>query len=109
MRILNGRVIGYLLDKYTCHKPTGSSVVDYIIFSEEHFTCVLYFKVSDFIPHLSDCHCKLSMISLAKYHITSTEQNLKLRCFPKAYLWDSSSAVKFQDALCHRICKKSYK
>jgi hypothetical protein len=31
MRILNGRVIDYLFDKYTCHKATGSSVVDYII------------------------------------------------------------------------------
>jgi hypothetical protein len=29
MRILNGRVIGDLFGKYTCHKPTGSSVVDY--------------------------------------------------------------------------------
>jgi endonuclease/exonuclease/phosphatase family metal-dependent hydrolase len=51
MRILNGRVIGDLFGKYTCHKPTGSSVVDYIILSEELLTSVLYFKVSDFIPN----------------------------------------------------------
>jgi hypothetical protein len=38
MRILNGRVIGDLFGKYTCHKQTGSSVVDYIIFSEELLT-----------------------------------------------------------------------
>jgi hypothetical protein len=52
-----GRVIDYLFDKYTCHKATGSSVVDYIILSEELLTSVLYFKVSDFIPNYSDCHC----------------------------------------------------
>ena len=51
MRILNGRVIGDLFGKYTCHKSTGSSVVDYIILSEELLTSVLYFKVSDFIPN----------------------------------------------------------
>jgi hypothetical protein len=38
LRILNGRVIGDLFGKYTCHKPTGSSVVDYIILSEELLT-----------------------------------------------------------------------
>ena len=69
MRILNGRVIGDLFGKYTCHKPTGSSVVDYIILSEVLLTSVLYFKVSDFIPNFSDCHCKLSMNLLAKYSI----------------------------------------
>ena len=31
-------------------RSTGSSVVDYIILSEELLTSVLYFKVSDFIP-----------------------------------------------------------
>ena len=107
MRILNGRVIGDLLGKYTCHKPTGSSVVDYIILSEELLTSVLYFKVSDFIPHFSDCHCKLSLNLLAKYSTNVTKHNFKLKRFPNAYHWDSSSTVKFQDALCHPTCKKA--
>ena len=42
MRILNGRVIGDLFGKYTCHKPTGSSVVDYIILSEDFDKCVIF-------------------------------------------------------------------
>ena len=31
----------------------------------------------------------------------------KLIDFSTAYHWDSSSAAKFQDTLCHPICKKS--
>jgi hypothetical protein len=109
MRILNGRVIGDLFGKYTCHKPTGSSVVDYIILSEELLTSVLYFKVSDFIPNYLDCYCKLSMNLLAKYSIHVPNNKCKLIDFSTAYHWDSSPAAKFQDALCHPICKKYIK
>ena len=109
MRILNGRVIDDLFGKYTCHKPTGSSVVDYIILSEELLTSVLYFKVSDFIPNYSDCHCILSMNLLTKYSIHVPNNKCKLIDFSTAYRWVSSSAAKFQDTLCHPICKKSIK
>ena len=85
MRILNGRIIGDLFGKFTCHKPTGSSLVDYVIVSEELLDNVLYFKVSDFIPNFSDCHCKLSFSLLVKYSIQSEQKKSKFRDFTRAY------------------------
>ena len=59
LRVLNGRIIGDLFGKYTCFKPKGASVVDYVILSEGALDEVLYFKVNQFIPTLSDCHAKI--------------------------------------------------
>ena len=59
MRILNGRTLGDLEGKYTCHRPTGSSVVDYGISSEEFLDRIDTFTVHEYMGHLSD-HCKIS-------------------------------------------------
>ena len=69
LRILNGRMTGDSLGKFTCIKPTGYSVVDYVIMSEELLENTLYFQVSDYFPTLSDCHCKLSFGLLASFHV----------------------------------------
>ena len=58
-RILNGRTLGDLNGKYTCCTPNGASVVDYSIVSEGALDLVLYFKVTDFTPTLSNCHCRI--------------------------------------------------
>ena len=59
LRIVNGRVIGDSLGQYTCHKYCGSSVIDYLITSEENLQRILYFKVTEFKGQMSD-HCCLS-------------------------------------------------
>ena len=59
LRILNGRTLGDLNGKYTCYTPNGASVVDYSIVSEGALDLVLYFKVTDFTPTLSNCHCRI--------------------------------------------------
>ncbi len=97
MRIVNGRVMGDLFGKFTCHKPTGSSVVDYVIASEKLIESFLYFKVSDFIPNFSDCHCKLSFSLLAKFSTPyDTQESANLSEFPNAFYWTPSQLVNFK-------------
>ena len=44
MRIINGRIIGDMNGKFTCHKYNGSSVVDYVI--TDHTTLSLGLDIS---------------------------------------------------------------
>ena len=59
MRILNGRCIGDSQGLYTCHRPNGSSVVDYVLCSEEKVRDIAYFQVHEYNGELSD-HCCIS-------------------------------------------------
>ena len=59
LRILNGRILGDLEGKLTCHKWNGSSTVDYGIVQNSLFRDTDFFKVLDLIGHLSD-HCLIS-------------------------------------------------
>ena len=97
MRILNGRTTGDLLGKCTCQKPNSSSVVDYVISSEELLKDVIYFHVHEFKPLFSDCHCKISFSIKASF-----QQNTYLRNnekMPKQFKWNKYSAEKFKRAL----------
>ena len=59
LRILNGRTHGDIQGKFTSHNNKGSSVIDYVLSSEEFMSNILYMQMPDFIKSLSD-HCKLS-------------------------------------------------
>lgn len=61
MKILNGRNFGDSFGKLTYFTPSGWSVVDYVIVSENFYDQILYFCVDNFDPTLSDCHCLLQM------------------------------------------------
>jgi hypothetical protein len=63
MRILNGRVIGDLYGRYTCHKTTGSSVVDYIILSEELLSSIFFLRSLILFPTFQ--------IATVNYHLVS--------------------------------------
>ena len=67
LRVLNGRVLGAMFGSYTYHTPNGSCTVDYVLVSESILDQILYFRISNFIPTLSDTHCKLEWELLAKY------------------------------------------
>ena len=98
LRIVNGRCIGDLFGRFTCFNPLGQSTVDYLIASENIINQILYFKVSNFIPTLSDCHCKIVWEILANYPSVSTEIK-ELQEAPINYKWASESTLKFQSAL----------
>ena len=59
LRIANGRCMGDSLGQFTCHKYGGSSVIDYLITSEENLKRIMYFRVNPFLGQLSD-HCCIS-------------------------------------------------
>ena len=105
MRILNGRMLGDSNGTFTCYRLTWNSVVDYVIVSEELWSKILFFKVADFIPGYSDCHCKLSFGLLATYAENIVSNKIRTSSFPSRYIWSESSSSKFQDALCHSVCK----
>ena len=56
LRILNGRILGDSLGKYTSFQPLGSNVIYFFIASESLLKHIPDFKVQSFQPDLSD-HC----------------------------------------------------
>ena len=103
LRVLNGRTFGDLYGNYTCFTPNGASVVDYSIVSESALDNILYFKVSEFKPTLSDCHCKIEWEMSANYCSTTPKgENCNVFEMPCRYMWSEDSATLFQDALSSR-------
>ncbi|CAG2229367.1 unnamed protein product [Mytilus edulis] len=109
LRIVNGRLWGDSSGKFTCIKPTGSSVVDYVVMSEDLLNTTLYFQVSDFISTLSDCHCKLSFGILASYSVERQDLNQNESIFPGKYIWSTKAGQKLCDALTQADAKYNIK
>ena len=99
LRILNGRALGDMLGQYTCHTPNGSSTVDYVIVSEKFLDQVLFFRVTEFIPTLSDTHCNLEWAITARYKMTKSNNTVKIHQCPPNFIWDNESAEQFVTAL----------
>jgi exonuclease III len=97
LRILNGRTLGDSQGNFTCHRPQGSSTVDYMILSEEMLHRVQSFLVHDKLD-LSD-HCKISMWLKCKVAKIDTPAQVKLSSMPPSYKWTDSSAHDYQHAL----------
>ena len=57
LRFVNGRVLGDTFGNFSCYTTHGASTMDYVLVSEGIQDHILYLKVNDFIPCLSDCHC----------------------------------------------------
>ncbi|CAC5360011.1 unnamed protein product [Mytilus coruscus] len=105
LRILNGRMLGDSNGNFTCFKPNGTSVVDYIIMSEDLIQHTLNCKVSNFIPCFSDCHCRFIMYAACLILSCFINKNESTQNFPGKFKWTDCSKEKFQDALCHPTCK----
>ena len=100
IRVLNGRVLGDMLGHYTCYTPNGASVVDYVMVSEGILDQVLYFKVTNFIPTLSDAHCKLEWTMSAKFVSQQKTDNTFVQPISPNFIWSEESSEKFRFALC---------
>lgn len=107
IRIVNGRCCGNSTGKFTCYKPNGCSVVDYVLVSEKLLSQVLYMEVSDFKANCSDCHCRLSIKILANFERELTNNNLK--DFPLRYIWNNESVLNFQNSFSHPAIEKEIK
>ena len=108
LRILNGRMWGdsYMYGKFSCIKSVGSSVVDYVIMSEDLIEDTLFFHVADFLSTMSDCHCKLTFGLLASYSVFNKEQENTF-LFPGKYVWSENSKHKLHETLCQQDIKHS--
>lgn len=97
LRILNGRSLGDLWGAYTCYQRLGNSIVDYMLLSEELISSVIYFKVCDFHPELSD-HCQLNL--LLRCNCELIPKNIYPGSpMPDKYIWNDKSAVEFQTVM----------
>ena len=94
LKILNGRKIGDLVGKYTCHHYNGSSTVDYITIETDLFDKVRYFQVlpltlfSDHCPIIANMDIK-SINSKSK----NTDQKNHIKA-PGYFKWDINSKQK---------------
>lgn len=86
---------------YTCYLqfPNGASVVHYVMVSEGILDEVLHFKVADFIPTLSDTHCKLEWTMSARYNIQK-DDIVSIHHMEPNFICSDDSSYKFQLAMC---------
>lgn len=98
LRILNGRTLGDLSGKLTCHKWNGSSQVDYGIAHHSLLPMIRFFKVHDCLSDLSD-HC---IISLGLHLPFPTQvESTELHTLPSRYKWTESSITQFKSELAY--------
>ena len=105
LRIVNGRQIGDTLGYHTCHKWNGSSVVDYVIVSEELLGQVSNFKINDHLSDISD-HCCISFCVKAQYGVCNDKTKGNLLPLPNTFKWHNDSAYLYQQALASPIIMK---
>ncbi|CAG2210987.1 unnamed protein product [Mytilus edulis] len=99
IRILNGRVLGDTFGGLTCYTPNGASTVDYVLVSESILNQILYMRICNFIPTLSDCHCLLEWSLSAKYCLKTDCDSVKTHKMSPGFIWSDDSQALFQDAL----------
>ena len=93
--IMNGRIIG--TEKYTCQRPNGASVIDYVICDRHAKRQIGYFEVTDTCT-ISD-HCAL------KFGIKRTDgMNKRLpndnhKTYLASYVWDHKKRHKYCESL----------
>ncbi len=96
MEIANGRILGDLTGKFTCHKYNGSSVVDYVLADNIVLSHLQYLRVNDFIGDISD-HCLISFgIAVRATVQESKEEGSPL---PKKLRWQEKAAPLIRGAL----------
>ena len=74
--------------------------LNYTIVLEDALKNILYFKISEFNPTLSDSHCKLEWEMSASYSLTPTSsEECSMHPIPLRYIWSENSTSAFQGAL----------
>ncbi len=97
--IANGRTIGDIFGKYTCHQKRGSSVVDYLISSHVALKKVASFTVGEYKPNLSD-HCSIAAAIQIETPLPEEMQSeAELSDLPSRYIWNEEGNEKFSKIL----------
>ena len=99
LTIANGRTMGDIFGKYTCHQKRGSSVVDYLITPYKSLPNLLEFRVGDIQPLLSD-HCPImATIALNSVLKRSLEKEVEMENLPEKHIWNAASSETFTNML----------
>ena len=97
LRICNGRKLGDIQGQYTCHKWNGQSSVDYCLSSPDTFQDILFLKIGNLVPLLSD-HCSTMIAIKCKFYLNfQGDSNYEFIKQPKKLSWDSNIALKFEN------------
>ena len=95
--IANGRTVGDLLGKFTCHETRGSSTVDYAIVNENLKPFVRSFQVLD--PNTGSDHSAIKLeLALPKNHNQLKPKNTLSDLQPKI-IWNEETKTKFSEKI----------
>ena len=98
MRILNGRVGNDAkVGKYTYIGSNGSSLIDYMLVSQELFNFVQSFHVQD--PNILSDHCCLSLTLQFPSHSLPEESNDSFEAVNGKYLWNAGLLIDYKNKL----------
>ena len=98
LRICNGRKLGDTQGNFTCHKWNGQSTVDYCLSSPGIYSQILFLKVSNFLPLLSD-HCAITIALRCRLNDTFSFSEYNFIQKPQKLSWDSTIALKFENII----------
>ena len=94
IRMLNGRTLGDLTGRYTCHHYNGSGVVDYCSIHESCLQMIRYFKVHDFNGTKSD-HCPISVnIQISAKRSFDKQKDKLVKC-ANMFKWNEEMKLRF--------------
>ena len=97
--VVNGRKVGDILGKYTCHQKNGSSVVDYMVNTHNAFQKISHFKVGDVLPTLSD-HCPITALIHVDMGLEIQQKKItKMNQLEQRYIWNSNNDQSFHKVL----------
>lgn len=90
--IANGRTIGDLQGKYTCHEYNGSSTVDYAVISENLRDRVQSFRVCD--PDTGSDHSPIELDLSLPFKLE--QKNNSYTKLPPKIIWNETTKVNFE-------------
>ena len=99
LTILNGRTLGDLSGSFTCVKPTGSSVVDYMAVSQKLYPNAKFFEVLPFTPYSDHRPIQLTLRTSKLNLLKSRPINQIFKAAPCRFLFNEDSKKQFVSAL----------
>ena len=105
--ILNGRKLGDIKGKFTCHKYNGSSVVDFIATSYNLYPKIKYFRVLDPVWFSDHCPIICSMeVNIYRNEAEIDSEYRSLQELPTKYNWDEEGAKLFEEEVNKSLIKE---
>ena len=99
LTIANGRAMGDLFGKYTCHQKRGSSVVDYLIAPFKTLNNIKHFSIGEYTPLLSD-HCPIMATIQLDQKLSYTQgEDIQLYDLPKKLKWSDENITEYKEKI----------